>query len=66
MTRHHTDYLSLAFGLIFAAVAAVMLFGDLGALSWEWIGPVAVIAIGAIVILAARPRRAAAAPGDEA
>jgi membrane protein YdbS with pleckstrin-like domain len=57
MTRHDTDYLSLAFGLLFAAVAAVMLFGELGAISWEWVGPVAVIAIGAIVILAARPRR---------
>ena len=65
MTRHHTDYLSLAFGLIFAAVAAVMLFGDLGALSWEWIGPVGVIAIGAIVILAARPRREATPHSNE-
>ena len=61
MTRHAADYLSLAFGLFFAAVAAVMLFGDLGAISWEWVGPIAVIAIGAIVILAARPRRATSA-----
>ena len=59
MSRHRTDYLSLAFGVIFAAVAAVLLFGDLGAMSWEWIGPVAVIAIGAIVFLAARPGREA-------
>jgi hypothetical protein len=64
MTRHATDFLSLTFGLLFAAVAAVMLFGDLGALSWEWIGPVAVITIGAIVILAARPRRGAT-PGAQ-
>jgi hypothetical protein len=55
MTRHATDYLSLTFGILFAAVAAVMLFGDLGAMSWGWVGPVAVIAIGAFVIFAARP-----------
>ena len=57
MTRHATDYLSLTFGLLFAAVAAVLLFGDLDAISWGWVLPVAVIAIGAAVILAARPRR---------
>ena len=59
MTRHSTDYLSLGFGLIFAAVAAGLLFGDLAAMSWEWLGPVVVIGIGAIVILAARPGRRA-------
>jgi membrane protein YdbS with pleckstrin-like domain len=57
MNRHPTDLVSLAFGLLFAAVASVMLFADLSAVSWEWIGPVLVIAVGAIVIVAARPRQ---------
>ena len=56
MTRHATDYLSLTFGLLFATVAAVLLFADAAAISWEWVLPVAVIGVGAAVILAARPR----------
>ncbi len=56
MTRHATDSMSLIFGLLFAAIAAVLLFGDLAAISWEWVLPVGVIAVGAAVILAARPR----------
>ncbi len=56
MNRHQTDLLSLAFGALFAAVATVMLFGDLAAVSWEWVAPIVLIAIGAMVIAAARPR----------
>ena len=56
MNRHPADLLSLAFGLIFAAVAIMLLMGDLAALSWEWIGPVVIIAVGAIVSVAARPK----------
>ena len=65
MTRHATDSLSLIFGLLFAAIAAVLLFGDLAAISWEWVLPVAVIGVGAAVILAARPRREATPDPDE-
>ena len=64
MTRHATDYLSFTFGLLFAAVAAVLLFADAATISWEWVLPVAVIGVGAAVILAARPRREATPNSD--
>ena len=59
MTRHPVDLISLAFGLLFAAIGAVLLVGDLDLLSLDWVAPVAAIAIGVALILAARSRRPA-------
>jgi hypothetical protein len=60
MARHPVDLLSLAFGLLFGAASLLLLIGGIDAVSWEWIGPVAAIAAGGILILAARPKGPAA------
>lgn len=52
MTRHSTDLVSLAFGLLFAAIAAVMLADGRLALSWDWLAPAIAIGFGAILIAA--------------
>jgi len=60
MSRHPTDYLSLIFGTIFAAVGLVLLAGTDGALSLSWIAPLAAIALGGLLIVAARSSHPAA------
>lgn len=57
MGRHPADLLSMAFGLLFAAIGLVLLSGDRGALSLAWVGPLAAIALGALLVLAARSTR---------
>lgn len=57
MTRHRADLLSLAFGLLFAAIGLVLLSGGTGALSLAWVGPLTAIALGALLFLAARTSR---------
>lgn len=57
MGRHPADLLSLAFGLLFAAIGLVLLSGDRGALSLAWVGPLTAIALGALLVLAARSTR---------
>ncbi len=54
MTRHPADVLSLVCGLLFAAVGLVLLSGGGGALSLAWVGPLVAIALGALLVLAAR------------
>ncbi|HEX2221460.1 MAG TPA: hypothetical protein VHK06_02955 [Candidatus Limnocylindria bacterium] len=58
MSRHPTDLLSLGFGLLFAAVGLVLLTGLHDALSLTWLGPLAAILVGGIIILTARSTRA--------
>jgi hypothetical protein len=55
MERHPADPLSLAFGILFAAFGLATILGGVDVLSFAWVGPLLVIAFGAIVILAARP-----------
>ena len=57
MTRHPLDLLSLAFGLLFAIVGVLLLSGGIDALALEWLAPLVAIAIGGVLILAARPTR---------
>ena len=57
MTRHPADLLSLAFGLLFAAMGLLLISGGLDALSLQWVPPVAAIVLGGILILAARSMR---------
>jgi len=57
MARHAADFVSLAFGLLFAAVGLVLLSGDRGALSLAWVGPLTAIALGGLLFLAARSTR---------
>lgn len=62
MSRHHADFLSLASGLLFVAIGLVLLSGGTGALSLGWVGPLTAIALGALLVLAARSSRPA--PGE--
>ena len=64
MSRHPADFLSLTVGLLFAAVGLVLLSGGSGAFSLAWVGPLAAIALGALLFLAARTTRTA--PDDQA
>jgi hypothetical protein len=61
MSRHGTDFFSLAFGLLFAAIGLVLLTGQDGALSMSWVAPATAIVVGGLIILAARSSRPPAA-----
>ena len=63
MARHPADLLSLAFGLLFAALGLVLLSGGAGALSLAWLGPLVAVALGGLLILAGRSARTE--PDDE-
>jgi cytochrome c-type biogenesis protein CcmH/NrfF len=71
MQRHDVDPISLAFGLLFAIAGLLLLTGDpsRGTVWLGWVGPAVAIGLGALVILAVRPRGAEledeAAAGDE-
>ena len=54
MSRHAPDFLSLSFGLLFAAIGLVLLSGGVGALSLGWVGPLTAIALGLLLVVAAR------------
>ena len=54
MARHRADLLSLSFGLLFVAVGIVLLSGGIGAISLEWVGPLAAVTLGGLLILAGR------------
>jgi len=67
MSRHRADPVSLVFGLLFAAIGLILLSGGDGALSLAWVGPLTAVALGALLILAARSTRTAPdeqPPGD--
>ena len=59
MSRHAADFLSLSFGLIFVAIGLVLLSGGAGALSLAWVGPLTAIALGILLVMAARSTGAA-------
>ena len=63
MARHPADLVSLAFGLLFAAIGLVLLSGGAGALSLAWLGPLVAVALGGLLIVAGRSARTE--PGDE-
>jgi hypothetical protein len=54
MTRHSADFVSLVFGLAFVAFGLVLLAGDTGALTLEWVAPITAIALGVLLVVAAR------------
>jgi hypothetical protein len=63
MSRHPADPVSLVFGMLFAAIGLVLLTGGDRALSLAWVGPLTAVALGALLILAARSARTA--PDDQ-
>lgn len=69
MTRHRADLLSLFFGLSFAAIGLLLLSGGAGTVSLTWLGPLVAVALGTVLLFAARSahRRADERPpeGDQ-
>jgi hypothetical protein len=63
MSRHPADLISLTFGLAFAAIGVVLLFGSIDELRLDWVIPAAIVILGVLLIVAARPRRGEA--GDQ-
>ena len=57
MSRHSADPVSLVFGMLFAAIGLVLLTGGDRALSLAWVGPLTAVALGALLIVAARSAR---------
>ena len=57
MSRHPADLLSLTFGTLFAAIGLVLLSGGGGALSLAWVGPLVALALGVLLLVAARSSR---------
>ena len=57
MTRHRADLLSLGFGLFFTVVGVVLVVSEQVPISWAWVGPATIIALGAILIAAGWSRR---------
>jgi hypothetical protein len=70
VTRHPADLLSLVSGLSVLGLGLLLLSGGAGDIPFEWIGPAVAIGVGALILVAARPRREASEPesdaGDEA
>ena len=60
MTRHTPDFVSLIFGLLFVTAGLVLLAGDASAFSLEWVAPLTAIALGVLLVIAARSSRPAA------
>ncbi len=63
MTRHTTDLVSLAFGVLFAAIGLVLLADERLAVSTDWLAPATAIGFGAILIAAGWRHREAADEG---
>ncbi len=57
MRRHSADPFSLVFGLLFAAAGVVLLFGGLEGVNLTWVGPLAAIILGGLLIVTAGSRR---------
>ncbi|MGH3441000.1 MAG: hypothetical protein ACRDUY_02940 [Nitriliruptorales bacterium] len=55
MERHSLDPLSLVGGLVLVGAGLLGLFGsiDIGLDAWQYLGPLVLIAIGAVLVLAA-------------
>jgi hypothetical protein len=59
MRRHSTDLFSLLAGLLVLGAGLLLLTGGVSDLPMEWVGPAVAIGLGALILFAARPSRAA-------
>lgn len=57
MGRHPVDQLSLMAGLVVLGIGLVLLTGGLDGLRLEWAGPAVAIALGVMILVAARSER---------
>lgn len=55
MMRHGVDRLSFAGGVLTLLVGLVLLTAGADGVALVWVGPIAVIALGILVVVAARP-----------
>jgi hypothetical protein len=66
MTRHAFDALSFTFGVIILIAGVMLLSGRPSTDPLEWVGPVAAIGLGVVILVATIPRRSrATAEGTE-
>ena len=57
MSRHPVDLFSFVWGLLVLATGLLLLSGNLDQVPLEWVGPVAAIALGVVILVAvAGPR----------
>jgi hypothetical protein len=61
MTRHPADLISLTFGLLFAAIGVLLLFGRIDDLRLDWVLPAATLILGVLLIVVARSMRSQSA-----
>ena len=65
LTRHPPDLVSLTFGVLFAAVGILLLFGRLDGIRLDWLIPVVTVVLGVLLIVLASPIGRQPKPDDE-
>ncbi len=62
MRRHPTDLLSLVAGLAVLGLGLLLLAGGIRDIRLEWVGPIAAIGAGSVILVAARSARETTQP----
>ena len=65
MTHHAFDAVSFAFGVLFLIGGVMLLNGTPNIDALTWVGPVAFVGLGLLILVANIPRRRAEAADDE-
>jgi multisubunit Na+/H+ antiporter MnhG subunit len=65
LIRHSPDLFSLTFGVLFAAIGILLLFGQLDGIRLDWLIPVITVVLGVLLIVLASPIGRKPKPGDE-
>ena len=55
LIRHSPDLVSLTFGVLFAAIGILLLFGQLDGIRLDWLIPVITVVLGVLLIVLASP-----------
>jgi hypothetical protein len=66
MTRHAFDAVSFTFGVIILIGGVMLLSGRPNTDALEWVGPLAAIALGVVILIATLPRRRATTDDETA
>ena len=64
MTRHVVDAVSFTFGVIVLIAGIMLLSGRPNTDALEWVGPLAAIGLGVVILIATVPRRRAGSPEE--